>query len=135
VSAEIGNCVTSIGGAAFIICESLTSIDIPNSVTSIGDYAFQYCSGLTSCTIGSGVTSIGDGVFSGCYSLTNITVEATTPPTLYASPFEGDCPCSGGSGSGSGSGCSFTIYVPSDSVDTYKSDSYWSNYCNAFQSF
>lgn len=39
-NAEIGDCVTSIGGYAFNSCTSLTSLTIPNSVTSIGSNAF-----------------------------------------------------------------------------------------------
>ncbi len=42
--------VTSIGGAAFYGCSSLTSITIPESVTSIGDYAFSNCWQLKNST-------------------------------------------------------------------------------------
>jgi hypothetical protein len=44
----IPNSVTSIGGAAFAWCSSLTSITIPNSVTSIGNFAFYGCTALES---------------------------------------------------------------------------------------
>ena len=40
--------VTSIEGAAFYNCSSLTSITIPSSVTNIGDKAFEGCTSLTS---------------------------------------------------------------------------------------
>ena len=66
--------VTSIGGAAFAWCTSLTSVTIPDSVTSIGEDAFAWCTSLTSVAIGNGVTSIGWGAFSGCDSLTSITI-------------------------------------------------------------
>jgi hypothetical protein len=65
------------------------------------------------------VTSIGSEAFYGCSSLTSITCEATTPPTLKWSVFDdtNDCP----------------IYVPADSVDTYKAAENWSEYAKRIQ--
>ena len=138
---NIPNSVTSISQFAFANCRSLTSIDIPNSVTSIGYQAFTNCSSLTSCTIGSGVTSIGDSSFYGCSGLTSITIpsgvtnigiyafqncsgltaitiEATTPPTLGANAFNNtSCP----------------IYVPCESVNTYKNATNWSDYASRIE--
>ena len=117
-SIEIPSNVTTIGENAFCYCTSLSSITIPNSVTSIGDLAFEACSGATSLTIGSGVTSIGTWAFDYCISLASITVNAITPPTLGTDVFEGStCP----------------IYVPSESVNTYKAASGWSAYASRIQ--
>ena len=119
-SIDISSGVTSIGNSAFSACTSLTSIDIPDSVTSIDVWAFNGCSGMTSCTIGSGVTTIGGGAFYNCTSLTSVTVKATTPPSLLSSnAFNNTNNC--------------TIYVPCDSVDTYKSASGWSTYASRIQ--
>jgi hypothetical protein len=109
---------TSIGNYAFQSCKGLTSISIPSGVTSIGIYAFSSCSGLTSCTIGSGVTSIGEHAFSFCPGLTSVTVRATTPPTLGRNAFYNT---------------NNTVYVPSGSVETYKSASGWSTYASRIQ--
>ena len=116
--ADISN-LTSIGGVAFSNCTSLTSVTIPNSVTSIGNSAFSSCDSLTSITIPSGVTSIEYSVFYGCRSLTSVTVLATTPPTLGPDAFynTNNCP----------------IYVPSTSVDAYKTASRWSSYASRIQ--
>ena len=71
-SVTIPNSVTTIGWSAFSRCSSLTSVTIPNSVTTIGDYAFNYCSHLTSVTIGNSVTTISNYTFSGCTNLQKI---------------------------------------------------------------
>ena len=119
-SVTIGNSVTSIGHYAFQNCSSLTSINIPNSVTWIGDLAFAYCNGLTSITIPNSVTYIGDNAFNGCSSLTSITSRNTTPPTLNGSSvFDNTNDCS--------------IYVPSQSVEAYKTAQYWSEYEDRIQ--
>ena len=116
---EIGDCTTSIGNGAFSGCTSITSIDIPDSVTSIGRYTFDNCSSLTSVTIGSGVTSIGDGAFTYCFGLASVTVNAITPPTLGTRTFYKIN--------------NFTIYVPAQSVQTYKAATNWSTYASRIQ--
>lgn len=116
----IPNTVTTIGQGAFEGCSGLTSIDIPNSVTSIGEEAFAYCTSLTSVTIGSGVTSIGEEAFNGCSGLTSITCNAVIPPTIsdYDVLYDtNNCP----------------IYVPSQSVEAYKSADVWSDYASRIQ--
>ena len=136
----IPNTVTAIGVDAFYWCNDLTtviipntvttieryafedsalaSVTIPNSVTSIGEYAFYMCPNLSSIEIPSGVTSIGGSAFKDCENLTSVTVKAVIPPTLGDSAFEAtNCP----------------IYVPSESVNTYKSASGWSTYASRIQ--
>ena len=66
--------VTSIGGNAFSLCKSLTSITIPSSVTSIGTCAFYSCNKLKSIIIPDSITSIGMSAFYGCSGLTSITI-------------------------------------------------------------
>jgi len=124
-SINIPTSVTTIGSGAFYNCTHLTSIDIPNSVTSIGVSAFSNCSSATTLTVGSGVTVIGNYAFKYCSNLTSITIYAATPPSLGYSQVSGtnvfnntnNCP----------------IYVPSASVDTYKSASGWSTYASRIQ--
>ena len=74
VSAEIGDCVTSIGNDAFRNCTGLTSCTIGSGVTSIGERSFQYCSSFTSIVIPSGVTSIAGAAFDSCTGLTSIDI-------------------------------------------------------------
>ena len=112
---------TSIANYAFNDCTAMTSVTIPNSVTSIGGSAFERCSKLTSVTIPNSVTSIGNNTFYTCYSLTSVTIEATTPPTLSntnAFTNTNNCP----------------IYVPAESLNTYKQASNWSELASRIQS-
>lgn len=92
------------------------ALEIGGGVTRIGTFTFQNGSSLTSVVIPDTVTRIDEAAFNGCSSLTSITVNATTPPTLYATAFDStnNCP----------------IYVPASSVDTYKAASGWSTYAS-----
>ena len=119
---NIGNQVQVIpGGFLGSSQTSITSITIPSSVTTLDKYSF-YGSKLTSIDLPASVTSIGNYAFYSCASLTSITVRATTPPDLG----------SGGSWFPTLSQA-YTIYVPSGSVDTYKSDIAWSIYNSKIQ--
>ena len=112
------NCNAIIETATNTLIMGSNSTIIPNSVTSIGYGAFQDCSDLTSVTIPSSVTSIGGFPFIGSGRPSVITVESTTPPTM-TSLWE----TSGNS----------TIYVPAESVETYKTASGWSTYASIIQ--
>ena len=118
-SVTIPNSVTSIGNSAFYECYNLTSVTIPNSVISIYNFVFYGCRSLTSVIIPDSVTNIGIQAFYGCRSLTSITVNTITPPTLGSNAFvnTNDCP----------------IYVPSESVETFKTASEWSTYASRIQ--
>lgn len=105
--------VSFIGKCAFQFCSSLTSIAIPESITTISSYVFQHCDSLTSIVIPDKVTVIDEGAFRYCGSLTSVTVKAIAVPNgSYAMFGETNC----------------LIYVPSGSVDAYKTAKYWSNY-------
>jgi len=81
--------VTSIGGASFLGCTSLTSITIPSSVTSIGEVAFRECANLTQVIIPNSVTFIGAGAFYGCTSLTSVAIPKSV--TSIEEGAFGDC--------------------------------------------
>ena len=116
-SVTISDSVTTIGEWTFANCLSLTNVTIPDSVTTIGNYAFESCISLTSVTIPDSVTTIGKSAFGYCSSLTSVYCKATTPPA-------------GGSSMFSFNASGRKIYVPTESVEAYKSASYWSSYAS-----
>lgn len=134
-----------IGELAFASCTSLTSIDFKPKC-QIGGGAFYNCTGLTSvriqeygwnCGYGGGGSlwityddnSVPIGAFEGCSSLTSITFENTIPPEFNgagsSSPEDyqhmfadtNNCP----------------IYVPAESVNTYKTATGWSYFAGRIQ--
>ena len=119
----ISGIITVIPDDAFRNCSSLTSVTIPNSVTWIGGDAFYRCSSLTSVTIPDSVTTIGYQAFYGCRSLTSVYCSATTPPSLGDNAFQYSL-----GGRYLNIGCD--IYVPTESIEAYKSASGWSEYAS-----
>ena len=109
--------------AAFkaLVDKSITEVtaDMLQGVTSIGNSAFNYCTSLASITFPNSVTNIGTQAFDNCQSLASITVEATNPPTLGSYVFS--------------YAPNQVIYVPAESVDTYKAASGWSSYASKIQ--
>lgn len=122
-SYAIPNGVTVIGVCAFDLCENLTSISIPNTVTTLSAGCLSDCDGFTSITLPSSVTFIDSGAFQGCSNLTSLTCLATTPPEMVEYALQ-NTPIQKGRG---------YIYVPSGSVNAYKSASGWSEYSSRIQ--
>ena len=87
--------------------------------TIIDNKTFYECL-LTSVIIPDSVTNIGDSAFANCNFLTSVTVKATTPPTLGNDVFTNNA-------------SDRKIYVPSESVEAYKSASGWSVYADSIQ--
>ena len=116
-SITMPNSVTSIGSDAFYNCYSLSSITIPNFVTSIGNNAFRNCTSLTSIIIPNSVTYIGDYAFSGCSGLTSIICQAINPPAVQGNSFLGVSK-------------TIPLYVPCNSIPSYNSALYWSDFTN-----
>ena len=137
------NEVTSIGDSAFSECSSLTSVTIPNSVTligeeafyfclqlievtlgnniaKIGDFAFYHCGKLSSITIPSKVTSLGDYTFYNCSCLKDVYCMPTIPPSI------GNWTLSEYIQGSASYPLKCKIYVPRESIDTYKTQKYWS---------
>lgn len=135
--------VINIYSGAFINCINLTKVDLSN-VEYIEDNAFvntgitnvvmpkvktlstgtdgyswgcfKDCKQLLTCDFGEYVESIGWGLVLGCNKLLYVIIRTITPPTLAANAFD------------TGNAC--PIYVPDDSVESYKSATNWSAYAS-----
>lgn len=126
IKVTIPSSVTQIGHSSFYNNTNLTKFNsstngelfIPNGVTILQPYVFQYCTGFTSAIFPSTITQIGNYCFADTTNLTTITLLATTPPTLGSSNFA----------------YVTAIYVPSESVETYKAASGWSSLASRIQS-
>ena len=113
---SLSNEVTIIGNNCFNTAKSLTIVRLPNKLETIESFAFDGgCHSLVSIDIPASIKSIGNRGITNCSHLKSIIVRATTPPS--GAPFEdtNNCP----------------IYVPSASVDAYKSA--WSTYASRIQ--
>lgn len=116
----IPNDVTIIDDKAFVHVQGLQNIVIGNNVTEIGAQAFRYNNVVETIDIGTSIAHIGSQAFADCSYLESATIRATTPPTLSnnANPFyRSNC----------------TIYVPAESVDTYKAATEWSRYASRIE--
>ena len=119
-SIDMPNNIESIGEFAFYGCSELRNITIPNGVKTIKQGAFLECSGITAVTIPEGVTSIGDSAFYNCSALAHIYCRPTTPPQPKA--YYGCWETFHNNAEGR------KIYVPTNSLESYKSTKYWNDY-------
>ena len=107
--------VTKIELNAFRYCSGITNIVIPDSVTEIGSYAFSDCVNLEEVVIGSNVKELGYYAFTSCEKLRRVYCKPIVPPTMiHESAF-------------SRYSTNLTIYVPTHSIDKYKTANLWSD--------
>lgn len=105
----IPDSVTSLGEEAFQDCESLQNVEIGSGITQLAARTFLNCYSLTSITVPETITEIGDDVFWACSGLTSMTFIRQTPPTISDMTRSLGQPW-----------FTFPIYVPSGSVEAYK---------------
>lgn len=112
------------GAKLYLNGSELTYITIPSDITEIKDRTFYGRSSLTSVTIPDSVTSIGSSAFRDCTSLKEVYCKAIAPPAggINMFPYYID------DFSYEPIGCK--IYVPTASVEAYKSAPKWSEYAS-----
>lgn len=120
--------IKTLEAYSFYECKSLPEFRIKDGVEIIENNVFDDCTSLFDIVIPNTVTSIGNGAFaiSNGTELINekrkVTILATTPPTLGANAFTFQ----------SGK-ATYKIYVPAESLETYKSAERWSYYADRIQ--
>lgn len=107
------NSTKSIDDCAFINCYTLNNVYMGNNVSTIGRQAFRYCTGLQFITLPASVKTIYEDAFQDS-GLTEITCLATTPPQIESKIFF-NTPLK-------------AIYVPSQSIEAYKTATNWAAY-------
>ena len=109
--------LTELGTGVFLYCSALKSITVPEGVTKIGSDTFEFCPQLSSITFPSSLTEIGPWALLGARNLSSITCKAITPPSIGVDAF-------------GGANNDIAVYVPSSSVEDYKTADGWSQFTN-----
>lgn len=104
--------LTAVGTYAFYGA-NLKNLVVSEGVTSIGDQAIRQLGSLETLNLPSTLESLGWGTFYNCKKLTTVILRATTIPN-----YDGD-------DLSSSSYNNTVLYVPAESVETYKEDSSW----------
>ena len=107
--------LTAIGNYAFRNCTALSEVVMNDKVEKIGDYAFKNCTSLQEIVIPDSVTEVGGWSFEDCTSLVAVYCYPVEPPLLSYDAFDHN-------------GANRIIYVPSESVESYKTAKVWSDY-------
>ena len=109
---------------SFATAGALPSIVIPENITFIGYSAFEECASASYVSLPSSLKQLGEAAFKNCGSLRYVLVNAVEPPqgapklSWFDTGEERFTPFRG------------PIYVPDESVETYKTDTYFSEYAS-----
>ena len=108
---ELSSSTTKILHYAFTSCKSLVTFNIPTHTDNIGNYAFAG-SGLVKVDMPKDVSTLGRSVFQLCVNLEELNCNSMTPPVVDSILGESLKKLN-------------SIYVPNQSVGTYKSSIGW----------
>lgn len=119
----IGRNIKTIAPGSFARCVNVKGIEIPASVETIDAEAFsggfwEKEMALEEIIIGGKVSTIGDNAFKNCKNLKRICVKNQIPASLPENAFEAMTYLNA------------TLYVPTDTKETYSNTKYWSNFQN-----
>ncbi len=102
---------------AFAGCENLKDVEFNENTIAIEEHAFAWC-GMASAIFPENLAHIGQYAFVGCNKLRQIVCAPTTPPAISDKSFDKDTFDRG------------FVYVPVNSLETYKKAENWSQFKN-----
>lgn len=111
---------------AFSGCSRLSgTLTLPDKLLEINEGTFSDCTLLDEIVIGKNITKVAGLAFRGCYNLSGITVNAPEPPLITS-----ECDDWGrwGEAFHDVPKDNFTVQVPAESVEAYKSASGWKEF-------
>lgn len=113
----LGTLNDALGTVSYLgsACPKLCSIVFPESLEIIGSNALSGCSNLKSIYLPQNVKKIGAGAFASCSGVQKITSMATTPPVVESNGLLNISR-------------SIPLYVPSGSINRYKTASIWEEF-------
>ena len=141
---SISSGLSAITENMFSGCSSLTGVVLPNTIKTIGASAFNACGQMTGITLSSGLTRIDDNAFRYCAYLRGIDIPATIERIgafsfqfdaalpVYGITVRNSVPCEIGSSAFASTGDA-PIYVPAESVETYKNSTTGNHYWKAYE--
>ncbi len=112
-----GKCLIEDNVLKAVAPKNMENFTIPEGVTKIYSYILYNCGYLMSVTIPKSVTSIERGAFYDCDLLQSVYCKPTIPPTIETKVFDDNA-------------VGRKIYVPTESVNAYKSAKYWKDYAD-----
>lgn len=136
--------MTSIGQYSLNACRNIKLTELPDNLIEIKSAAFRYCDKLAITKLPKGMTKLESSTFLGCISLTELDITSENFSSIASQCFY-ECtnltkiiiradnvtlnnisafrktPIENGTG---------YIYVPDDTVETYKTATNWSTYAN-----
>lgn len=127
INANLPNELTYIGASAFSGCRELILNELPSGITSLSKDTFYRCVSITEMVIKGDITSISGHTYSGsfrdCSKLKKVVfLNVTNVPTMEQGAYAFN-----GTMIAKGTGY---IYVPDALVDSFKSETNWSNYAD-----
>ena len=108
----------SSASGLFSSCEALVEVTVGEGITTIPSTCFNRCIALKKVTLPSTISTIQANILFNDYSMETLIVKSVIPPVVDGNDF----------------GYNFSkkckIYVPDDSADMYRNNSWWSQYAN-----